>query len=86
MYVWSATEPVGTVIPSPRSAHVKMVVVASGAASVGRWEALSRDYARDFLEAFGHPAPRLAGVAVLSDADNTGESGEALYGDIRLGR
>lgn len=86
MYVWSAMEPVGTVIESPRSTHVKMVVAASGAASVGRWERFTRDYARDFEAAFGHPAPRLAGVAVMSDADNTGQAGEAFYGDIALDR
>jgi len=86
MYVWSATEPVGTVIPSPRSTHVKMIVATSGAEAVGRWETMSRDYNVDFRAAFGHAPSRLAGVAVMSDSDNTGELGEALYGDILIGR
>ena len=38
----------------------------------------------DFRKAFGEEPGMLIGVGVLTDTDNTGESVEAWYGDIRL--
>ena len=84
MYIWSNKEPVGKVIPSPRTQRIQMVAASSGGAGVGAWQALSRNVAEDFRRAFGEPPGKLISVAVLTDTDNTGERVEAWYGDIRF--
>ncbi|WP_353155060.1 DUF3047 domain-containing protein [Herminiimonas fonticola] len=84
MYIWGRRAPVDTVIPNTRSNRIKMIVAASGADGVGEWQAISRDIVADYERAFGGKPGRLIAVGVLTDTDNTGETVEAWYGDIRL--
>lgn len=84
MYIWENKAPVGTVINNSRSGRIKMVVAASGDAGIGQWRHFSRNIADDFQAAFGEKPGRLIGLGVMTDTDNTGESVEAWYGDIRL--
>ena len=83
-YVWARRLPVGTVIEHPYTRRVRMIVVASGAAGVGRWQSYTRNLYDDYRHAFGEEPGDLTGIGVLTDTDNTGESVEAWYGDIRL--
>lgn len=84
MYVWENKAPVGTVIDSTRSGRIKMIVAASGSDGVGHWHKFTRNIVEDFERAFGEKPGKLIGVGVMTDTDNTGESVEAWYGDIRL--
>ena len=83
MYIWSNDVPVGSVIPNPHTRRIQMVVASSGAAGVGAWQKLSRNVAADFRRAFKEEPGRLLAYGVMSDTDNTGESVEAWYGEIR---
>jgi len=84
MYIWSNTEPVGMVIPNPRTKRVQMVVASSGAAGVGQWQTLRRNVYEDYKRAFGEAPGMLRHVGVLTDTDNTGGKAEAWYGDLRF--
>lgn len=84
MYIWENKAPVGTVINNSRTGRIKMVVAASGTGGIGQWRHFSRNIADDFQAAFGEKPGRLIGLGVMTDTDNTGESIEAWYGDIRL--
>jgi hypothetical protein len=84
MYVWENKAPVGTVIASTRTSRVKMIVAASGAEGVGQWRDFTRNIAEDFEMAFGEKPGRLIGVGIMTDTDNTGETVDAWYGDLRL--
>jgi len=84
MYVWSDRHPVGTVIPNPRTRRIEMVVAASGAGDIGKWQTLRRNLLQDFQRAFGEQPGRLTAVGVLTDTDNTKADAEAWYGDIRF--
>lgn len=84
MYIWENKAPVDTVIPNTRSKRFQKLVVASGASGVGKWHAVTRNIAEDYEKAFGEKPGKLIGVGVLTDTDNTGETAEAWYGDIRL--
>jgi hypothetical protein len=86
MYIWENKAPVGTVIRSPHSGRIKMMVAASGSDGIGEWRVFMRNVVEDFEKAFGEKPGRLIGIGVLTDTDNTGESVEAWYGDIRLMR
>ena len=84
MYVWENKAPIGTVIDSTRSDRIKMIVAASGSDGIGQWHDFTRNIIEDYENAFGEKPGRLIGVGVLTDTDNTGETVEAWYGDIRL--
>ena len=83
-YVWDARSPVGTIVASPYERRVRMVVVESGEANLGRWRAYERDVLADYRAAFGEDPPGIAGVGLMTDSDDTGERAVALYGDIAL--
>jgi hypothetical protein len=83
-YVWANEIPVGTVIEHPLTRRVRMIVAASGPGGVGAWQSLARNVHDDYLRAFGEEPGPLVGIGVLTDTDNTGETVDAWYGDIRL--
>ncbi len=82
-YVWSARLPPGTALPSPRYPNSRFVVLESGAASDGGWRTetvnVREDYRRFFKSEPGDPQ----GIAILTDADNTGTRSAADYDDFR---
>ena len=59
-----------------------MVVASSGGAQVGQWVSLQRNVAEDYRRAFNTDPPRIIGVAVSVDTDNTGEATTTYFGDI----
>ncbi|MES2538743.1 MAG: DUF3047 domain-containing protein [Pseudomonadota bacterium] len=83
MYVWENKAPVGTIIPSTRSGRIKMMVAGSGSEGIGQWHEFTRNIVADYEKAFGEKPGKLIGVGVLTDTDNTGETVDAWYGDIR---
>lgn len=86
MYIWENKAPVGTVIRSSYSNRIKMMVAASGNDGVGEWRQFLRNIVEDFEKAFDEKPGRLIGIGVLTDTDNTGETVEAWYGDIKFFR
>lgn len=81
-YVPADDVPPGTVLPNPYSGRVRVIVVDS--ITPGEWRSFERDVTADFATAFGESPPRLAGIAIAIDTDDTGESARALFGDVVL--
>lgn len=81
-YIWESKSPAGTLVPNPYTDRVMMIVVESGNEKVGRWVNESRNIAEDYRKAFGADPPRISGVALMTDTDNTGEAAVAWFGDI----
>lgn len=81
-YIWESKVPKGTIVDNAYTDFVKMIVVESGNREVGRWKDEERNVYEDYKNAFGDEPPRVNGVAIMTDADNTGESVTAYYGDI----
>jgi hypothetical protein len=84
-YIWANRLPVGEMVANPFTDTTRMVAVNSGAERTGEWVSVERDIVADYRKAFGRKPPKLVGVAIMSDSDNTGESATAWYGDVRLG-
>jgi hypothetical protein len=59
-----------------------MIVVDSGNRLIGSWIEKQRNVAEDYQRAFGRPAPRIIGIAVMTDTDNSANHAESYYGDI----
>jgi hypothetical protein len=83
-YIWESRAPAGTVVPNPFTERVRMIVVDSGPAQLGQWVQHERNIPDDYRQAFGEEPPRIAGIAIMTDTDGTGESATAFYADISL--
>lgn len=84
-YIWASKAQKGTVTSNPYTDRVKMIVVRSGEALANQWVREERNIFEDYKTAFnGQKPPPVSGIAVMTDSDNTGESGLSFYGDIRL--
>ena len=59
-----------------------MIVVESGPERLGRWVNEERNVYQDYKRAFGEEPPRINGVAIMTDTDNTKDRATAYYGDI----
>ncbi len=59
-------------------------ILRSGDAPTGRWFSETIDFAADFENAFGYPAPAPIYIAISADADDTEGASVALIADIRF--
>ncbi len=84
MYVWSSKSPLESIIPSPRTSRIKMIVVNSGSDRLGQWQKHQRDLSKDYQSAFNELPGKVIGLGLLTDSDNTKSKVNAIYGDIEL--
>jgi Protein of unknown function (DUF3047) len=85
-YIWSERVPVGTRLES-NGGLTQVRVLRSGAAGRGEWieERVNvRDDYRRFFEEDKTPKP--AGIAVLTDSDDTGSTAQGDYANFRVCR
>jgi hypothetical protein len=86
-YIWSERVPVGTLLSSNRGlTHVR--VLRSGApASTDEWVQERVDVLKDWKAAFkASETPKVGGIAVLTDSDDTKSSAAGDYADFRACR
>ncbi len=83
-YVWDNKQAVGMLRDNAYTGFVKMIVATSGSTRQGQWVSLQRDIYADYKRAFGTAPPRITGIAVAVDTDNTGESTISYFGDIQF--
>jgi hypothetical protein len=81
-YVWDNKHRIGYAHASPYTDRVQKFVLQSGPEHVGKWMTESRDVVADFRTAFGHEPPRIIGVAIGNDTDNTDEQVTTWFGDV----
>jgi hypothetical protein len=85
-YIWDGKAAAGTIVANAYTSRVRMIVVESGAARLGRWLQYERNIVDDYAKAFGGSAPAISGIALMTDTDNTGETVTAWYGNIELAK
>ncbi len=85
-YVWSATQPVGAVLPSPYSSHSKAIVVESGPAHLGAWQSMARNVEADYRRCFGQDPPDVVAIGLMADTDNTHSDAVAFFDDLQVSR
>lgn len=85
-YVWSESVPTGTQLES-NLGLTKVRVLRTGGADKGKWIEERVDVRADFMKAFEvKEVPKPAGIAVLTDADDTESTAAGDYGDVRACR
>ncbi|MEE8425162.1 MAG: DUF3047 domain-containing protein [Elusimicrobiota bacterium] len=83
-YIWANKLARGEAVENAYTNRVKMIAVRSGGAEAGKWLTEERNILADYRRLFGEDPPPVAGIAVMTDTDNTHGSAEAWYADISL--
>jgi len=85
-YIWSERVPIGTRLQS-NFGLTQVKVLRTGTAAGEAWVPERVDVRADFRTLFGvDETPTPAGIAVLTDADDTGSEAEGDYADFRACR
>jgi Protein of unknown function (DUF3047) len=82
LYVWMLDVPAETVIRSPFTDRVRMIVVESGAQRAGEWVTVRRNVLEDYRRAFGEEAGDVVAVGLMTDPGDDGSRRRGFYGDI----
>lgn len=82
LYVWKLGDPAGSVVSSPHTDRVRMVVAESGAKRIGEWVAIRRNVADDYRRAFGEEPSDVVAVGLMTDPGDDGSPRRGFYGDI----
>lgn len=82
LYVWMHGVPVETVVHSPLTDRVRMIVVESGAQRLGEWVAIRRNVLEDYRRAFGEEPGDVVAVGLMTDPGDDGSRRRGFYGDI----
>jgi hypothetical protein len=84
-YIWSRVVPVGTHLTSS-AGNTQVRVLRSGTGEAGQWVDEQVNVREDYLKYFGSEPPRPAGIAVLTDSDETRSSARGDYAGFRVCR
>ena len=83
-YIWSRVVPVGTHLTSS-AGNTQVRVLRTGADKVGQWVEEQVDVREDYRRYFGgSDVPRPAGIAVLTDSDDTKSTARGDYAGFRV--
>ena len=84
VYIWDTGAPQGLMedtTPVPFM-HVKVVVVRSGAAEIGKWLVETRNIYEDYKKLFGAEPPAASGIRLQINSQHTETSAESLFADV----
>jgi len=83
-YVWDENLSEGTIMTSPYMKTIKIIVIESGKENINNWVYEKRNIFKDYINAFGRKPPYVGAIALMTDADNTLSTAEALYAEIKV--
>jgi Protein of unknown function (DUF3047) len=83
-YVWGHAQPVEGAAWNPYTDRVRMNVVDRDDTHALQWRSIRRNVRVDWAEAFGGEAPGIIGIAMGSDIDNTRDSVDTWFSDMRF--
>lgn len=85
-YIWANRLDKGTLIPNAYTDQAMMIVMQSGSSRLNSWITERVNALEDYRRAFGREPPAKAGLVVMSDGDNTGESASAWLDFIEVAK
>lgn len=81
-YVWSSSQPRGTIWPSALTGNSMMIAVRSRADGTGRWYEERRNIPGDYRMTFKEDASHVSAVAIMTDTDQSGQEARAWFGNV----
>jgi len=85
-YIREKTLDKETIIASPYTKRVQMLVLQNQQSALNEWHFEQRNIVDDYKKAFGEAPKDVISIAIMSDSDNTQGSTRAMYGDIRISK
>jgi len=88
VYIWDTTAPAGLMedtSPVPFMT-VKVVVLRSGKAELGKWIVESRNVYDDYKKLYGSEPPAVNGIRLQINSQHTGNSAESYFADVLFKR
>ena len=85
-YVWDSKAPEGTVLRSRKNPMVHYIVVRSGERHLGRWITEKRNISEDYRRVFGEEPPRVSGISLMIDTDDTKSDAQSFFARVAFGR
>jgi hypothetical protein len=72
-YIWANKKYTELILPNTYTAKTQMILLQKGSERAGNWIEERANALVDYRKAFGKEPPAQARIAIMSDADNTGE-------------
>ncbi len=85
-YVWASNFSSEPTMTNPYSSRSKMIFLQMGGEQKGRWIEESVDVLADYRRVFGENPPTMAGLAIMNDSDDTGQSSVSYVEYIEIYR
>ncbi|MGL5249776.1 MAG: DUF3047 domain-containing protein, partial [Enterovibrio sp.] len=79
-YVWASQQPVDSVWVNAFTTQAILIAVESGDKNIQQWRSYKRNVKADLRQAFNEDFNQIDIVAVMSDGDNSQQSGRAYFG------
>ncbi|MEX2640415.1 MAG: DUF3047 domain-containing protein [Balneolales bacterium] len=83
-YIWDNSTEIGTVVENPYTDLVMMQVVESGKDNLDQWMTYERNIYEDYKAIYDEEPPKIGGIAIMTDTDDTKEAVTAYFGDIKF--
>ncbi|MDE0333036.1 MAG: DUF3047 domain-containing protein [Nitrospinae bacterium] len=81
-YVWETNVPEGTILRSRKNPMVHYIVIRSGMDNLNKWIIENRNIMDDYRRVFGSAAPRVGGIALMIDTDDTLSVAESFFANV----
>lgn len=85
-YIWANRKHKEKILTNTYASEAKMVILQTGADNAGIWKDEEVNILDDYRSAFGEDPPSVAGIAIMNDSDNTGESSVSYIDFIEVFR
>ena len=83
-YVWETSAPVGSILKSRKNPLVHYIVVRSGMDDLDKWITEKRNVMDDYRRVFGSEAPKVGGIALMIDTDDTLSDAESYFARVEF--
>ena len=83
-YVWETSVPEGTILRSRKNPMVHYIVIRSGMDHLGKWITERRNVMDDYRNVFGSEAPKVGGIALMIDTDDTSSDAESYFAQVEF--
>jgi hypothetical protein len=83
-YIWANKKYPERILPNTYTAKAQMVILQKGSERAGLWIEERVNALEDYRKAFGDEPPVEASIAIMSDADNTGEQATSYVDYIEV--
>ena len=83
-YVWETSAPVGSILKSRKNPMVHYIVVRSGMDDLDKWITEKRNVMDDYRRVFGSEAPKVGGIALMIDTDDTLSDAESYFARVEF--